>query len=156
MSISVSVYTRKLTVKVSPFVPTNIANGIIICGKKEKKNPHEFSQSFSRVSGNKPGKMVFVGVGYGSILYFNLRGHRNLYSWDTKSNLLEENIKMVRESRDCRTITHVDVDNEGTLWILESNIQDFINDRTGCYGPSILLTSVREAPAVPITDEFNT
>jgi len=90
--------------------------------------------------------MVFVGVGYGSILYFRLQGQKNLYSWDTKLALLEENINMVRKSRDCRVITHVDVDNDGTLWILESNIQDFISNQLGCYGPSILLTPVQDVP----------
>lgn len=98
--------------------------------------------------------MVFVGVGYGSVLYFRLRDRKHLYVWDTKLDLLVENIMLVRTSKDCRTITHVDVDNEGTLWALESNIEDFISDRTGCFGPSMLLSSVRDVP-VPITNDFD-
>jgi len=90
--------------------------------------------------------MMFVGVGYGSVLYFRINGQNDLYSWDTKLDLIEENMIMVWKSRDCRVITHVDVDNEGKLWVLESNIQDFIRDQTGCYGPSILLMAVQDVP----------
>lgn len=93
--------------------------------------------------------MVFLGVGYGSILYFRFQGQKDLYSWDTKLLLLEENVNMARKSRDCCIITHADVDNEGKLWVLESNIQDFIRDQTDCYGPSILLTAVQHV-SVPM------
>lgn len=90
--------------------------------------------------------MVFVGVGYGTVLYFRVRGENHLYSWDTKQTFLEENFMIVRRAKDCRQITHVDVDNNGVLWVLESNIQDFITGKVGCYGPSILLSSVYDTP----------
>jgi len=98
--------------------------------------------------------MVFVGVGYGSILYFRVKSQNDLYSWNTVQTFIEENFMMVRKSKDCRTITHVDVDDEGVLWALESNIQDFIANRVGCFGPSMLLTSVLEPPT-PISDEHD-
>lgn len=98
--------------------------------------------------------MVFLGVGYGSVLYFRIKGQNHLYSWDTKQSFLEENFMVVRKSRDCRLITHVDVDSEGVLWVLESNIQDFIVDHVGCYGPSIMLTPVFENP-VPVMNDLD-
>jgi len=96
--------------------------------------------------------MVFVGVGYGSILYFRIKGQNDLYSWDTVQTFIEENFMVVRKSNDCRTITHVDVDSDGVLWVMESNIQDFIMDKVGCLGPSMLLTSVLEPP-IPISND---
>lgn len=104
------------------------------------------------VSGKKPCKMVLLGVGYGSILYFRIKGQNHLYSWDTKQIFLEENFMLVRKSKDCRTITHVDVDSQGVLWILESNIQDFIMNQVGNYGPSMMLTPVVET-SVPMLRE---
>lgn len=97
--------------------------------------------------------MVFLGVGYGSILYFRYKGGNHLYSWDSKMSFLEENFMIVWKNKDCRSVTHVDVDSEGILWILESNMQDFITDHVGNYGPSILLTPITEAP-IPISTEF--
>jgi len=87
---------------------------------------------------------VFVGVGYGSVLYFRYNTNRNLYSWDTRKSLLEENWEIVRKGRDCRAATHVDVDNDGTLWVMESNLKDFVDGKTGCYGPSVLLYPVND------------
>lgn len=86
--------------------------------------------------------MCFVGVGYGSVVYFRYNDGNDLYSWDTRVGLLEENWNVVRANRDCRTTTHVDVDNNGTLWVMESDINDFVNGRTGCYGTSVLLYPV--------------
>lgn len=34
---------------------------------------------------------MFVGVGYGSVLYFRIKGQNDLYSWDTKHSCLGEN-----------------------------------------------------------------
>jgi len=62
---------------------------------------------------------------------------------------------VVRKSKDCRQVTHIDVDNEGVLWVLESNIQDFIVDHVGCFGPSILLSPVLDTPT-PVTSELDT
>lgn len=55
----------------------------------------------------------------------------------------------VKKSVDCRTITHVDVDNDGVLWELESNIEDFVTDAVGCYGASVILAPVFGRP-VPL------
>lgn len=98
------------------------------------------------VSGRNPGQMVFLGVGYGSIPYFRFRGQMDLYSWDTKLDLTVDNMVMVWKSRDCLIITYVDVGSESILWVLVSNIQDFVGDQTGSYGPSILLTAVEDVP----------
>lgn len=105
------------------------------------------------VSGHKPWQMVFIGVGYSSVLYFRINGQNDLYAWDTKQSFLEENFLRVRKSKDCRTITHVDVDNDGVLWVLESNIQDYITDHVGCFGPNMLLTPIHEAPQHLVPNE---
>lgn len=88
--------------------------------------------------------MVFLGVGYGSILYFRFRGENQLLCWDTTMSFLEENFKVVRKNKDCRSVTHVDIDDDGILWVLESNIQDFIAEHVGSYGPSMMLTPIIE------------
>lgn len=124
---------------------------VVNFGERRPERSNEIT--LLHVSGTKPATMVFVGTGYGSIMYFRLRGRTNLYSWDTKISLIEENFKLVRRNRDCRVITHVDVDNEGTLWVMESNIKDFIEDRTGCYGPSILLSPVYGNVSAPAANE---
>jgi hypothetical protein len=55
----------------------------------------------------------------------------------------------VKKSIDCRTITHIDVDNDGVLWELESNIEDFVANAVGCFGASVLLSPIFEQP-VPL------
>lgn len=45
--------------------------------------------------GRKPVKMVILGSAYGSVMYFRIKGSNNLYSWDTKYSLLEENLMLV-------------------------------------------------------------
>ncbi|XP_050432628.1 uncharacterized protein LOC126840744 [Adelges cooleyi] len=96
--------------------------------------------------GRKPCRMVFVGVGYETVLYFRIKGQNHLYGWDAKTSFLEENFMLVRKSKDCRTITHVDVDNAGILWALESNIQDFLMGNVGCFGPNMMLSPVLDKP----------
>lgn len=46
--------------------------------------------------GRKPVKMVILGSAYGSVMYFRIKGLNNLYSWDTKDSLLEENMMLVK------------------------------------------------------------
>lgn len=45
--------------------------------------------------GRKPSEMVLLGSGYGSIIYFRIKGLNHLYSWDTNDGFLEENIMLV-------------------------------------------------------------
>lgn len=52
----------------------------------------------------------------------------------------------MKQSIDCRTITHIDVNNDGVLWELESNIEDFVDGTVGCYGASTILTPVFAQP----------
>ncbi|XP_050529171.1 uncharacterized protein LOC126898822 [Daktulosphaira vitifoliae] len=104
--------------------------------------------------GKKPCKMVFLGVGYETVLYFRIRGQNHLYSWDSRLSFLEENFMVVRKSKDCRAITHVDVDNVGTLWVLESNIQDYLMGHVGCYGPNMMLGPVLGDP-IPVWSNCN-
>jgi len=98
--------------------------------------------------------MVILGVGYETVLYFRIDGQNDLFSWDTKLSFLEENIRVVRKSKDCRTITHLDIDNQGVLWILESNINDYFIDNVGFFGPSVMLSPVFDAQT-PVTNEFD-
>lgn len=77
-----------------------------------------------------------------------------MYGWDTKQCFLEENFMVVWKSKDCRVITHVDIDKDGVVWILESNIQDFILEHAGRFGPSMMLIPVKDIP-VPIKRELD-
>lgn len=45
--------------------------------------------------GRKPCRMVIIGSGYGSIIYFRIHGINSLFSWNTKESFLEENIMLV-------------------------------------------------------------
>lgn len=45
--------------------------------------------------GRKPCKMVVLGSGYRSIIFFRITGLNNLYSWDTNDGFLEENMMLV-------------------------------------------------------------
>lgn len=90
--------------------------------------------------------MVFLGVVYGTNLYFRIKGQNDMYSWDTKQCFLEENFMVVWRSKDCRVITHVDIDINGVVWILESNIKDFILKNAGRFGPNMMLMPIKEKP----------
>lgn len=93
--------------------------------------------------------MAFIGVGYGSVLYFRIIGQNNMYSWDTKCQLIKENFMVVQKTKDSRTVTHMDIDNDGVLWVMDSDLQDFMVDQVGHLGPNIILTPIIEDP-VPI------
>ncbi|XP_022170788.1 uncharacterized protein LOC111034063 [Myzus persicae] len=103
--------------------------------------------------GRKPCKMVVLGAAYGSVMYFRIKGMNHLYSWDTKESFLEENMKMVKKSVDCRTITHIDVDNDGVLWKLESNHEDYLVNMVGCYGANIMLSPIVGKSVPPQLDQ---
>lgn len=91
--------------------------------------------------------MAFIGVGYGTVLYFRIVGQNNMYSWDTKCQFVKQNFMVVLKTKDSRMITHMDIDNEGVLWVMDSDIQDFMKDRVGLLGPNIILMPVTEDPA---------
>lgn len=91
--------------------------------------------------------MVFIGVGHGSsVIFFRIRSQNDMYSWNTNEHFLQENFMIARQNKDCRMITHVDFDCGGVMWVLESNIQDFVIDDVGSFGPSIMLMPVYDTP----------
>lgn len=99
--------------------------------------------------------MVFIGVGHGSsVIFFRIRSQNDMYSWNTNKNFLQENFMIARQNKDCRMITHVHFDCRGVMWILESNIQDFVIDDVGCFGPSIMLMPVYDIP-IAIPNNYN-
>jgi len=99
--------------------------------------------------------MAFVGVGHESVLYFRATGRNDLYSWDTNQSFLEENFAVVLRDMDCRTVTHVDVDGDGVLWTMKSNVRDFVTGDVGCLGPSVLLLPVLEDDPSAVSTELD-
>lgn len=59
----------------------------------------------------------------------------------------------VQRTKDCRKITYTDVDDDGVLWVLEGNNQNFIVGQVSWYEPSMLLSSAHETPT-PILSEY--
>lgn len=92
--------------------------------------------------GEKPCKMEFLGVGY--TVRCRAGGGNRLYSCDgeggTKQIFLDDN-SMTNIGRQ---ITHVHVDNDGVLRVLESDIRDLIAGQVGqMHGRSVPSAKLR-------------
>lgn len=43
-------------------------------------------------------------------------------------------------------MTHLDVNNDGVLWELQSNIEDYKINSVGCYGANVILQPIFGQP----------
>ncbi|XP_049315050.1 major royal jelly protein 1 [Bactrocera dorsalis] len=94
--------------------------------------------------GAKPyGKqMVLLGADGGTNLFFRYKGENDIYMWNSETCFKAANLKEVQHGGDCRLSTQVLPGHRRFMWVLESNFHDFISERTGCNGASIVLHPV--------------
>ncbi|KAH8349947.1 hypothetical protein KR084_010052 [Drosophila pseudotakahashii] len=94
--------------------------------------------------GPKPyGKQaVLLGADGGTSLFFRYKGENDIYLWDSETCFKAANLQEVQRGGDCRLSTQVLPGHKRFMWALESNFHDFISDRTGCNGASIVLHPV--------------
>ncbi|KAM7356668.1 L-dopachrome tautomerase yellow-g [Cochliomyia hominivorax] len=94
--------------------------------------------------GAKPyGKqMVMLGADGGNSLFFRYKGENDIYMWDSETCFKSANLQEVQRGGDCRLSTQVLPGHKRFMWALESNFHDFISERTGCNGASIILHPV--------------
>ncbi|XP_030385762.1 uncharacterized protein LOC115632668 [Scaptodrosophila lebanonensis] len=94
--------------------------------------------------GPKPyGKQtVLLGADGGTSLFFRYKGENDIYLWDSETCFKASNLQEVQRGGDCRLSTQVLPGHKRFMWALESNFHDFISDRTGCNGASIVLHPV--------------
>uniref|UniRef100_A0A1B0A2J8 Bee-milk protein n=1 Tax=Glossina pallidipes TaxID=7398 RepID=A0A1B0A2J8_GLOPL len=94
--------------------------------------------------GTKPyGKqMVLLGADGGNSLFFRYKGENDIYMWNTKTCFKISNLQEIQRGEDCRLTTQILPGHKHFMWALESNFHDFISERTGCNGASIVLHPV--------------
>ncbi|XP_036337059.1 major royal jelly protein 1 [Rhagoletis pomonella] len=94
--------------------------------------------------GAKPyGKqMVLLGADGGTNLFFRYKGENDIYMWNSETCFKAANLQDVQHGGDCRLSTQVLPGHKRFMWALESNFHDFISERTGCNGASIVLHPV--------------
>ncbi|XP_069685297.1 dopaminechrome tautomerase [Periplaneta americana] len=89
--------------------------------------------------GSKNGKIVILGTDNGSAIFFRLKGESDIYMWNTETAFSTENFLMVQKGNECRLATQVVPGYKRLMWVLESNFQDYIQDKVGCAGASVSL-----------------
>ncbi|XP_026470399.1 protein yellow-like [Ctenocephalides felis] len=83
--------------------------------------------------GPKPTKIVILGTDGGSAIFFRHEGHSNVYRWDTNTEFLPKNFKIVYRGDNCHLATHAMPDlKHQKMRVLESNFPDFIQGTVGC------------------------
>ncbi|XP_067642800.1 major royal jelly protein 1 [Eurosta solidaginis] len=94
--------------------------------------------------GAKPyGKqIVLLGADGGTNLFLRYKGENDIYMWNTETCFKATNLQDVQHGGDCRLATQVLPGHKRFMWALESNFHDFISERTGCNGASIVLHPV--------------
>uniref|UniRef100_A0A1A9X0D6 Bee-milk protein n=1 Tax=Glossina brevipalpis TaxID=37001 RepID=A0A1A9X0D6_9MUSC len=94
--------------------------------------------------GAKPyGKhMVLLGADGGNSLFFRYKGENDIYMWNTETCFKISNLQEIQRNGDCRLTTQILPGHKHFMWALESNFHDFMSERTGCNGASIVLHPV--------------
>lgn len=93
--------------------------------------------------GSKPVRMVVIGSDGADHVYFRDGGRSDaVYAWRVNEPLVERNFVLRRRTPDCRCPTHAAPDRAGLVWLLETDIADFVNGRVGCMGSSSRLQAI--------------
>lgn len=94
--------------------------------------------------GEKPIKMVVIGSDAAGHLYFRDVERANaVYSWHVDEPLVEQSFKLRRRTPDCRKPTHAAPGGVGhVVWLLETDVKDFVARRVGCMGSSSRLQAI--------------
>ncbi|XP_034939901.1 major royal jelly protein 1 [Chelonus insularis] len=89
--------------------------------------------------GVKSNKIVFLGTNDGSAIFFRYKGQSDIYMWDTNTAFSPENFVLVNKGSECRLPTMVSSGPKETMWTLESNFQDYIQNTVSASGPSMVV-----------------
>lgn len=94
--------------------------------------------------GEKPIKMVVIGSDAAGHLYFRNaeQDADEVYSWHVDKPLAEQSFSLRRRTPDCRKPTHAAPGGAGLMWLLETDVKDFVNRRVGCMGSSSRLQAI--------------
>ncbi|KAJ8678889.1 hypothetical protein QAD02_014676 [Eretmocerus hayati] len=84
--------------------------------------------------GIKKNKLVFLGTGNGSALYFRNEGESDVYRWDLSNGFDDpSDFEKVYKGRRCELATHVVPDyKRGRMRVLESSYPDYFHGTVGC------------------------
>lgn len=93
--------------------------------------------------GSKPVRMAVIGSDGADHVYFRDVGRTAaVYSWCVNEPLAERNFVLRRRTPDCRRPTHVAPGHTGLVWVLETEVADFVAGRVGCMGSSSRLQAI--------------
>ncbi|KAK4874680.1 hypothetical protein RN001_014040 [Aquatica leii] len=83
-------------------------------------------------------QIVLLGSDNGAAIFFRCRGSSDIYIWNTQTCLKEDNFLLVQKGEDCRLPAQVVPGYKRLMWVLESNVHDYINNTVGCLGASMI------------------
>ncbi|XP_011881011.1 PREDICTED: major royal jelly protein 1 [Vollenhovia emeryi] len=89
--------------------------------------------------GPKQRKIVLLGNDNGCAIFFRHKGESDIYMWNTETPFKPENFLLVQQGNDCRLPTQVVPGYKRLMWVIESNFQDYIQDKVSCSGPSVAI-----------------
>jgi len=87
--------------------------------------------------GPKYETFVILGTDSGSAMFFRSKGEGDIYMWNTEKPFKREEFLLVQKGNECRLATHVVPGYKRLMWVLDSNIYDYIQNNVGCAGASI-------------------
>ncbi|KAK5640864.1 hypothetical protein RI129_009411 [Pyrocoelia pectoralis] len=83
--------------------------------------------------------MVPLGTDNGAAIFFRCKGGSDIYIWNTQTCLKEDNFLLVQKGDECRLATQVVPGYKRLMWVMESNIHDYVSNKAGCLGASVLV-----------------
>ena len=89
--------------------------------------------------GPKSTDLIFLGTDNGYALFFRFKGESDIYMWNTETCFKSENFVLAQRGNECHLATQVVPGYKRLMWVLESNFQDYIQDRVSCTGASVSL-----------------
>jgi len=93
--------------------------------------------------GVKPVRMAVIGSDGADNVYFrDVDRNSAVYSWRVDEPLAERNFVLRRRTPDCRRPTHAAPGHAGLVWLLETDVADFVAGRVGCMGSSSRLQAI--------------
>ncbi|GAB1861268.1 Major royal jelly protein 1 [Camponotus japonicus] len=89
--------------------------------------------------GPKQEKLVLLGNDNGCAVFFRYKGDSDIYMWNTETPFRQENFVLVQKGNDCRLATQVVPGYKRLMWVIESNVQDYIQNTVSCSGASVAI-----------------
>lgn len=119
------------------------AGGDGVGGSSDGSGGGRHTSPVAKNVGNKPVKMAVIGSDGADHVYFrDVSRNAAVYSWCVNEPLAERNFVLRRRTPDCRRPTHVAPGDTGLVWVLETEVADFVAGRVGCMGSSSRLQAI--------------